>query len=225
MLIFEATYAYSAATLEGRIYDKETKEPLTFTPIGLYTLDKKLLANTESDVNGDYFFGDIKEGNYYIWAAYIGYNEIEIDISIKGKQDLKVNIEMVESTILLETIVCSAAIFSHCGCYSSNCGIQVICSFGNFTSKEKLDAKSDYTFSNELSIDVYPNPAVNKLFVNTKQQISELSILTYNGILLKHQLPYTNNAEIDIATLPNGLYILQIDDGEKKITKKFTKFE
>jgi CarboxypepD_reg-like domain/Secretion system C-terminal sorting domain len=224
LLIFEATHAYSFANLQGKIYNKHTKEPLTFTPIGLFNVEKKLIVDRESDANGDYFFEDIKEGNYYIWAAYIGYVEIEIDISIKDKQDLKINIEMIASAIDLPTVVVTATSLSAIQFCSICCSLSYEC-FGQQITTDTLDMKADSIFTEQLSMTLFPNPASNKLFVKASRTIGEVSVRSLSGLLLMHQYTQTDFAEINIATLPNGLYIVQVEEDGRKVSKKFTKFE
>lgn len=219
MLIFEATHAYSA-TMGGKIYDKETKEPLIFTPIGLYTLEKKLVAVAESDIEGNYLFEDVQEGNYYIWAAFIGYSESEVDFSVKQKDNLKINIELEESTIFVGELV---------SCY---CGISALpgidsridCSFNDEDIQTDIDVTADSLLDQELSLILFPIPTSSNLYVKTNHPIKQLFIFSYDGKLLIHQRPNTDLVEIDISTLPKGAYFLHVGEDGSEIQKQFIKF-
>jgi hypothetical protein len=71
------------------------------------------------------------------------------------------------------------------------------------------------------NISIYPNPAKTELNLNVSQNdITELSISNILGqVLIKSH--YQNR--IDISNLTNGIYILEITQGQNKYTKKFIK--
>ena len=71
------------------------------------------------------------------------------------------------------------------------------------------------------NISIYPNPAKTELNLNVSQNdINELSISNLLGqVLIKLQ----NQNRIDISNLTNGIYILEITQGQNKYTKKFIK--
>jgi CarboxypepD_reg-like domain/Secretion system C-terminal sorting domain len=225
MMVFEATHAYSFATLEGRIYDKETNEPLIFTPIGMYSLDKKLVSVAESDIDGNYIFTNLQGGNYYLRAVYIGYSECENDFSIKEGENLKINIEMVESSIILEEVVICCMHSRLIENYSTCCGTQIICSFADCLIADSDDITTNTFYSDQISFNLFPNPAANKLFIRSGKTINEVSVLSMRGEVLISLFPKINYVEIDITALPNGIYLLQVDEDGKKVIKKITKFE
>ncbi len=74
---------------------------------------------------------------------------------------------------------------------------------------------------NESGITIYPNPAGNKLYINSQAPVN-CTITTPHGQILKITEQQT---EIDISSLPNGMYILILSDenGIKAKTEKLVK--
>ena len=87
------------------------------------------------------------------------------------------------------------------------------------------------TGANEINektgaINVYPNPANNQLSISfTNIQGKETPYLVYNvmgQIVLNGTLKTDAFDKIDISSLPAGLYMLAVQDGNTRYTKKFT---
>ncbi len=75
-------------------------------------------------------------------------------------------------------------------------------------------------------VKLYPNPAVNQIQIADIPQNNRLSIYNVNGRLVKRIVNYSEEEVINIATLPSGIYMLEIsffDFGNKPIIKKFIK--
>lgn len=86
---------------------------------------------------------------------------------------------------------------------------------GSLAANEVLGMNSEVNFS------VYPNPAVNEIRLNTEVSDTAMySIVSSSGIELK--TGFAKDAEINVADLATGLYIIQVQDfGSKKSTKFF----
>lgn len=74
----------------------------------------------------------------------------------------------------------------------------------------------------EMSIgtDIYPNPAIDKIFINTEKDLNKY-ILIYdsNGkVVLKQQI-LQNKTEIKVENLPNGVYLISVDNTFGKFIK------
>jgi surface protein len=67
---------------------------------------------------------------------------------------------------------------------------------------------------------IYPNPAVDRLFIQGLSDATKVSI--YN-ILGKLVVSKTTSKEIDVDNLQSGVYIVKIVDEQKEIVKKFIK--
>ncbi|WBX73719.1 GEVED domain-containing protein [Tenacibaculum pacificus] len=75
----------------------------------------------------------------------------------------------------------------------------------------------------EPILSVYPNPAVN--FVKVKL-VSEASNITYKIVSVQGsvvQIGRLNNSKLNITNLTSGMYILEINDGQKNLTVKLLK--
>jgi hypothetical protein len=73
------------------------------------------------------------------------------------------------------------------------------------------------------SINVYPNPASDILYVENLPENSLITIYSIDGIMSKKQLYKRSSNEIAIDDLPAGLYLLQIKTGKTEIQSKFIK--
>ena len=58
-------------TIEGKVTDKESKEPILFGTIALYR-GGVLITGTETDLDGNYFLSDVQPGTYDMEASYVG---------------------------------------------------------------------------------------------------------------------------------------------------------
>jgi hypothetical protein len=76
----------------------------------------------------------------------------------------------------------------------------------------------------ESPINIYPNPTTRNLNIKTelKYQKIKLSIITLLG---KEILAISNQTQIDLNTIPSGIYFLNIEIDGKIKTKKFFKIE
>ncbi|MQP25664.1 T9SS type A sorting domain-containing protein [Flavobacterium sp. LMO8] len=76
--------------------------------------------------------------------------------------------------------------------------------------------------SNNLIQDfyVYPNPAENKIFVNSSFEIEKVEIYSLTGQLVKSQMVSNN---INISDLNSGIYLAKVQTADKVSTIKFIK--
>ncbi|WP_052467176.1 T9SS type A sorting domain-containing protein [Psychroserpens damuponensis] len=78
---------------------------------------------------------------------------------------------------------------------------------------------NDEVYISELKL--YPNPATDKLFVSTTEQVEHLVIYNIRGQLVKQA--NTINDGIEVSNLNTGLYMIQIKTSNNIINKKFLK--
>jgi len=73
---------------------------------------------------------------------------------------------------------------------------------------------------NELQVAVYPNPAIDHLFIKNEQQLY-YEIVNLQGVVLQHEfLEEHNTHRINLSNLPSGLYILKMRSGEQSKSLK-----
>ena len=76
--------------------------------------------------------------------------------------------------------------------------------------------------NNELNISLYPNPAFNKLNIETPSA-SEIEILNIQGQLIKRIAANENNTSIDISAFAKGMYFIKVKTEKGLVVKKFVK--
>lgn len=90
---------------------------------------------------------------------------------------------------------------------------------------EPLDEKTDVeSVEMETAISVYPNPAKNRLFLDTDDDIESILIYNANGQLVKTMID-TNpgTSQIDVSELTRGFYTLKIQTQKSYSTSTFIK--
>lgn len=79
-------------------------------------------------------------------------------------------------------------------------------------------------YANEIKI--YPNPAYQKLFIESDELMQQIEISDLRGALLISQDLHNKNASVDISSLQNGLYIARIyREGFRTVNLKVIKSE
>ncbi len=88
-----------------------------------------------------------------------------------------------------------------------------------------VDGVGESEINVDQDIVIYPNPANTTLYIKLKENLSNVSIKIYSllGDEVK-SIETSNYKEVIINTvfIPNGLYILEIDNGLNKVCKKVT---
>lgn len=97
-----SVYAQNTGTLEGRVTDARTGEPLMGATVALK--DTQLGAFTNAD--GFYSIQRIPPGNYTVVATFIGYERQErINITIRSAGNRDINFEMIPTQTELDEVV------------------------------------------------------------------------------------------------------------------------
>jgi hypothetical protein len=70
----------------------------------------------------------------------------------------------------------------------------------------------------KITIEIYPNPTCDKIYINTKEELKEISIFSMNGSVVIHQK--RNVKEVDCTNITQGNYILKmVTNNNQTITK------
>ena len=73
----------------------------------------------------------------------------------------------------------------------------------------------------EGTINLYPNPAVNDLFVNNLDNNTIVAIFDLNGMLMTSKISASTKEKIDVSSFPKGVYTIRISDN---LITRFAKF-
>jgi len=91
--------------------------------------------------------------------------------------------------------------------------IFTIASFSLF-GQNSSDASSGST---PVKISVYPNPATNFISINKDENVRDIAIFNLVGRKLKTFEDVEKDEHYDVSDLPNGMYLVQVIDDNKKI--------
>ena len=87
--------------------------------------------------------------------------------------------------------------------------------------KDGVTPQSTTSIEAIANLNIYPNPASNQLFISNIMPLSEISIYSVDGKILYRQLPInTSIVTIDIHSFKNGIYFVNVNEGEITCTKK-----
>ncbi|WP_417940501.1 T9SS type A sorting domain-containing protein [Flavobacterium sp. RS13.1] len=87
--------------------------------------------------------------------------------------------------------------------------------FNTLSTNQKEFGKTDFT--------LYPNPAVEEIFVDMLSSDFDYKIFNIQGSLVDSGTLKNGNTKIKIESLPAGVYFINGVNGQSKITKKFIK--
>ncbi len=91
---------FATAQLTGKVIDKEDNYPLEYTSIAIYeTSSKKLIVGTVTNNEGVFSISDIKPGDYYLEASFLGYQVNTIRSIIINKKDQKKDVGTLKLTL------------------------------------------------------------------------------------------------------------------------------
>lgn len=90
-ILCQQSYAQSGF-LTGKIYSQVTKATLHNAKIVLKR-NNKYYSKTKTDHVGNYWFGQLKSGNYSVWVLHDGYCSLEID-QIKLQHDSSIQLDL-----------------------------------------------------------------------------------------------------------------------------------
>lgn len=73
------------------------------------------------------------------------------------------------------------------------------------------------------SINIYPNPVENVLFIETTTAIEEVSVYNIIGVIVYDEERVMDNVELDVAEFNSGVYFVRVRTSEGETVKRFIK--
>lgn len=96
----------SACSVYGKIQDQKTAELIPFANVILYKNDTVKVSQTNSDINGEYCFKNIANGNYKLMVNYVGYQKKVIkNLTVKSGTPLKLDINISSDQKRLDEVI------------------------------------------------------------------------------------------------------------------------
>lgn len=103
--MFTVVAAYSQTSLEGKVTEKDSKEPVIFGTVAIYK-NGVLITGTDTDIDGNYFLGNLEPGTYDVEFKYLGFADMkQTGVLLKASQTTRLNVEMVQGGVVLDDIV------------------------------------------------------------------------------------------------------------------------
>jgi hypothetical protein len=74
-----------------------------------------------------------------------------------------------------------------------------------------------------IELNLSPNPANTQIKINSKGSIDRVSILNLGGMVVyKEKVGQVNELIVQTASIPNGIYFVEIQSGDAISRKKFS---
>jgi len=104
VLLFSTLSYAQQGRLQGKVFEKGTREPVAFANIVL-EIGGTVVGGATSDFNGNYVINPIPPGRYDLKATFVGYNPVTVrGMVITGNQITFYDIVMESSSIDLQTV-------------------------------------------------------------------------------------------------------------------------
>ena len=93
-------------------------------------------------------------------------------------------------------------------------------SYGQTLAGPVTGIEDDYQLS---ELKVYPNPVANQVTVelDAEEQAYEASVFTTSGVLVRQVTLTRNSSNLDLSTVPRGIYVLAVYSTDQKKANLF----
>jgi len=97
LLFFLMSTQFVSAQLTGEIRATEDNYPLEYATVALYqSNNKKLITGVLTGKDGRFLIPEIKPGNYYLEASFIGYQINKIELIVGNKKQEKKDLGIIK---------------------------------------------------------------------------------------------------------------------------------
>ena len=80
----------------------------------------------------------------------------------------------------------------------------------------------DAIAENVAALNIYPNPAVDRVVIETEATIEAVSIYTLTGVMIYSEVDFNNNT-IDVTDFASGVYVMKVRTENGEVVKRFIK--
>ncbi|WP_436415538.1 carboxypeptidase-like regulatory domain-containing protein [Petrimonas sp.] len=107
LLLVSASAIYAqTGTIKGTIIDSKTKEPL----IGATIIVDGTEIGTATNLDGEFFLGNLPIRECTLKVQYVGYNTVEVNVDVSADKTADISIEMHDASQELEAVVVVAQV-------------------------------------------------------------------------------------------------------------------
>ena len=104
-LLIAGASAHAQTTLQGKVSDQETGEPILFGSVALYK-NGVLTTGTETDFDGNYNFTELDPGTYDVEVSYVGYSKQRVTgVKVFAGKANRLDIELSSDAVNLDVVV------------------------------------------------------------------------------------------------------------------------
>ena len=75
---------------------------------------------------------------------------------------------------------------------------------------------------NAAALNIYPNPAVDRVVIETEATIEAVSIYTLTGVMIYSEVDFNNNT-IDVTDFASGVYVMKVRTENGEVVRRFIK--
>lgn len=76
----------------------------------------------------------------------------------------------------------------------------------------------------DLIVSLYPNPANDKLYINSDEEIKTVSVYNLQGRLVNHRQWKLSDSFLDMSDIPSGTYLVKIRTNQAEATRRVVKY-
>ncbi len=135
--------------------------------------------------------------------------EYFITTSLSNWTNIAITISNTTATVNSATINITA-----CNQQQNKCWVDLL-------SLEEPNSVSNF---NSLPVKLFPNPSINKIFIEGLKNISSATIYDLNGRVIKTFTAKNQPVDfIEVSDLSNGIYFMELENGGKFYRKSFVK--
>ena len=104
LLFTHALIAAGSGTIKGKIFDKDSKDPLP----GANIVVKNTSLGASSDLDGNYIIHNVSVGEQSLTISYIGYSAVTVQIAVIENGDVQKDVALEARALTGQTVVVTA---------------------------------------------------------------------------------------------------------------------
>jgi hypothetical protein len=214
-IFLASTQTLSGATISGTVIEISTGDPVLFATVKI-SIHDKLIAETESDFNGEFIIANLPNKKLTIEISFIGLAILKDKINFKKRNviDEVYYLEETEWSDELIICVCRPLVDLNIRNQPSMTDYNIKLVHDNSKEGDSIHfGKTPFSnFENKgLNFTIYPNPTTDYINIKNDDKYDKALILDIRGTV-KESVVLENSSQhkIDLTNYFEGSYILQL---------------